>query len=254
MLSVVAILLLIDTSASGQCNSITSVCSTVYQDKTNLQPVGCNEATVWSSTSPSKLSCASACSMNRSCAVFGYFSQSQTCYMCHGELISGINFSSDVVVSWPVQNVESDWPLTDPANNFTDRGMSIPIYVTSGTLVQLYGYYYTFDGFYIDLRQDYKGDDVMLHFRSRLQAGTNISVIILNYQNKTVWGPETRLYPWPYPFQTNTNFTVDILVRKDSYQIYIDRTFCCMLKHVLPYDNIRYLRIVGNVKVYEFSV
>ncbi|KAH9514764.1 hypothetical protein Btru_023572 [Bulinus truncatus] len=246
------VVLLSTKSDTSQCNKNSNLCTVRYKDKTSLQPVGCNQTTMWSTASPSKISCAKSCSTNSTCAAFAFVSQNRTCYICNGDLITSVSFTYNGVVTWPLQNVETNWLLTDPVNKYTNQSMNIPINIKTGTLVHLNGYFYSLSGFYIDFRQDAAGNTVVFHFRARRDHDSSVPVLALSYN--TSWGPETRPVMTPYPFIENTMTTVDILVRNDRYLVYINQTYCCSYNRVLPHVNVKYLRIIGYIQVYDFSV
>ncbi|KAH9514766.1 hypothetical protein Btru_023588 [Bulinus truncatus] len=239
------------------CDNSLNTCAIRYVDKTRPQPVGCdNSSSLVTTVSPSRLSCAMAWSIKNTFGILTYSRETTTCAMCPGAVVTSINFtSSGKVHSWPLQNLEKSWPLTNVASQQTDRAMAIPITISSGSVVHLCGYLYSLAGFYIDFRQDPAGNTVIFHFRARRDAFTGwASVLVFSYYNNGQWAPEIKPVMTPYPFIANTVTTVDILVTTSSYKVYINETYCCSFNHVLPYANVRYIRIIGSIQVYEFSV
>ncbi|KAK6961953.1 hypothetical protein BgiMline_032014 [Biomphalaria glabrata] len=79
-----------------------SICLKHFRDL-SAEPVGCDETTMRTFPSWSKLSCAMSCLASNSCAVFKYSSDTNSCSLCPGELIENLTFGTDKVFSWPYQ-------------------------------------------------------------------------------------------------------------------------------------------------------
>ncbi|KAK0044050.1 hypothetical protein Bpfe_026480, partial [Biomphalaria pfeifferi] len=108
------------------CNSS---CSITFQDQP-LEPVGCNETTMWTFTRRSKLSCALSCVLLSSCAVFTYSSDTQLCSLCNGELIRTLIFGTGSGFSWPFQHQE----INKPSKSFLNLYFTIPNGIRPGSV------------------------------------------------------------------------------------------------------------------------
>ncbi|KAH9487807.1 hypothetical protein Btru_068401, partial [Bulinus truncatus] len=114
------------------CSKDTSICTTKYTDR-DLQPVGCNETTMWTTTKKTKLACATSCSINKTCVAFRYVSQSKTCSICHGYMIESLNFTSGKPMSWIVLNSATSFPF-NVVTNRTSFFMEVPNNISTGTV------------------------------------------------------------------------------------------------------------------------
>ncbi|KAK0061095.1 hypothetical protein Bpfe_009623, partial [Biomphalaria pfeifferi] len=74
-----------------KCNIVPNICSTTYVDRLDLQPVGCNETSMWTFLCRSKISCAATCAAKKTCAAFRFSDKSGTCSICPGSLIQSLN-------------------------------------------------------------------------------------------------------------------------------------------------------------------
>ncbi|KAK6962541.1 hypothetical protein BgiMline_032646 [Biomphalaria glabrata] len=250
---VTLLLLSLGFSLSKKCNIASNICSTTYVDRLDLQPVGCNETSMWTFLCRSKLSCAATCAANKTCAAFRFSNKSGTCSLCPGSLIQSLNFTSGQVISWKIQNTEKNWPVTYPALKYTNRSIAVPLDVQLGTVVHLYGYLYDLSGFNLDFRQDYIGNNITFHFRSRYDWNTYNPILVLNSCTNTVWNTESRPVITPFPFAANQTTHIHVLVMTSGYQVYINRTFCCSYKYTMSYADTKYLWISGYISVYEIS-
>ncbi|KAI8772440.1 hypothetical protein BgiBS90_026920, partial [Biomphalaria glabrata] len=109
MLTVLMTLCLEVLSEALPHNNLT--CSTLFRDQQNLQPLGCDENTMWTNLGGSKLACASSCLSNEACVVFTYASETAACSLCGGDFIQNITFNSEKVFTWPLQTVKTNLPV-----------------------------------------------------------------------------------------------------------------------------------------------
>lgn len=132
MLYFIITLFLVSTLfATMQCDNILIISQ--YKDVTAMEPVGCNQSTMWTLVSESKLSCAMTCASNVTCAVFLY--SSWACNLCQGNQITNLVFNSSKTYSWSYQTYEQNWPLNDVVNKYTQRSLNITKKITPGTVV-----------------------------------------------------------------------------------------------------------------------
>ncbi|KAK0061105.1 hypothetical protein Bpfe_009633 [Biomphalaria pfeifferi] len=233
-----------------QCNNILIISQ--YKDVTAMEPAGCNQSTMWTLVSESKLSCAMTCTSNVTCAVFLYSSRAFN--LCQGNQITNLVFNSSKTYSWSNQTYEQNWPLNDVVNKYTQRSLNITKKITPGTVVHLYGLVHNLTGFYINFKQDILSTNVSFLFRARYAPGTLNSIIVLNYCVNNTYGPEMKPVIDPYPFVANTTTTVDILVTGVGYKVFIDRSFCCFFQHQLPFESTNFIYVSGYIEVFEFRM
>lgn len=110
------------------------ICLTNFQDQ-YLEPVGCNETTMWTFTSRSKLSCALSCTLSNTCAVFQYSSDVNLCSICPGGLIVNLTFNTFKTFSWPHQYQEK---YTGSSLYSFSRYVAFPKEITLGSVVCIY--------------------------------------------------------------------------------------------------------------------
>ncbi|KAK6961941.1 hypothetical protein BgiMline_032002, partial [Biomphalaria glabrata] len=127
MLQAVLLLGVFSSATGWKCNN---TCVTNFHD-ISLEPVGCNETSMWTFTSSSKLSCALYCVSSKSCGVFIYSSDSDVCSICYAELIQNLTFNTDKVYSWPYKYQE-----INPASTVSkvNRFFSIPNGINIGSV------------------------------------------------------------------------------------------------------------------------
>ncbi|KAI8743568.1 hypothetical protein BgiBS90_034080 [Biomphalaria glabrata] len=199
-----------------------------------MEPVGCNETTMRTFTSWSKMSCAVTCVNFLPCAVFIYFSETKTCSLCDSDLIENITFATDKVYSWPYRyrGTVSDVTISN--------GISI------GSVVHLAGYMSgpVSSSFFIRLISSYASPTYPL------------CVHVFNSQVSThdSQGASQFISLSTDTIKVNSTHRMVILVAKYGYQIFIDESFIAFRPHAFPYSKSTYIMIGGYILNYELVV
>ncbi|KAK0061104.1 hypothetical protein Bpfe_009632 [Biomphalaria pfeifferi] len=135
MRSMTLLLLVAAGCDSLPCTTVNETCLFMFKEDTDMVPMGCNGTTMWTTVSRSKLSCATACAANATCAVFLYSQDLKTCSMCSGDQIDNLTFVSNMSYSWCYQSVVQNWPFTNVATKFSNLTMFIPHVLFAGSVV-----------------------------------------------------------------------------------------------------------------------
>nr|KAI8751131.1 hypothetical protein BgiMline_015662 [Biomphalaria glabrata] len=218
-----------------------------------IEPVGCNETTMWPTSCKSKLSCARLCEDNESCATFFYSRESQTCFICPRDVIRNLNFYSDKVYSWPFQMDRRSFLHTKDNDTLTFRLRSVQVEINLGSLIHVSGFLL---------------EDPVLIIELCLEDNCTNKPFVFSVHGPPYENPRLRLNyrlnnsPEHYvyfdlndnQFVGNSDTSVDILVTEDGYQVFIDQLFVCSFDHVLPCDGSRYLYIRGILEVYQLRL
>ncbi|KAI8738523.1 hypothetical protein BgiBS90_035667 [Biomphalaria glabrata] len=227
-------LLWIVTSAVGLTCRNKNIFSKLFLDKA-VEPIGCNETSMWTFPSWSKLACALSCLATNSCAVFSYSRETSTCSICQGDVIQNLTFTSGKVFSWPYKYYKTK---LESAN--------VPDGVNIGTLVHLFGYFYgdvATSGF-VRLNPFYSSPrfPLCLHLN-------NSHIVVHSTQSRMRY-----IQLSPDALEVNSTHTVDILVADNGYQVFLDESFIAFEPHVFPYNISKNIQVGGSIEIYELIV
>ncbi|KAI8743565.1 hypothetical protein BgiBS90_034077 [Biomphalaria glabrata] len=220
--------------------------SLLFQDKPDLDPVGCNEQTMSTEVSGSKLSCALSCMFSEACVLFSYVSDSKTCSLCHGGMIQNLTFNADKTFSWSYVLFENYEPTT--INTTCNLGRVVPGGLSIGTIIHLCIYLFP-------NRQPY--------FVLALREGTLTESypLTLMVSNNTICLYSGRALTNATYIQLalgslveGQTHTVDMLVTADGFQLYIDEIYYSLYRHRIPYNKTKFLFIHGLIQVTELAV
>ncbi|KAK0044056.1 hypothetical protein Bpfe_026486 [Biomphalaria pfeifferi] len=226
-------LLFISNSAFGLSCGNDKVCSKHFQDLSS-EPVGCDQTTMWTFASWSKLSCALSCLTTTSCAVFTY--SGDVCSVCRGKLIQNLTFGTSKLFSWPYQYQDTD-----------SKSVNVSSGINIGALVHLSGFMYGSLATPIVVRlnpfQDAPHYPFCLHF---------------NYTCAVIHSTESPQSPMKYfplspgTIEVGSTHVVDILVAKKGYQVFLDQSFIGFEPHDFPYSASKNVRVSGNIDIDEW--
>ncbi|KAK6961943.1 hypothetical protein BgiMline_032004 [Biomphalaria glabrata] len=177
--------------------------SLLFQDKTDLDPVGCNEQTMLTEVSGSKLSCAMSCMFSEACVLFSYVSGSNTFSLCHGDMIQNLTYNAWKTFTWAFVILENHQPST--ISTFYSQSKFIHGSLSLGTIGSV------------------MTNSTYVHLGSGLLLA-------------------------------GTTHVVDILVTAEGFRVYMDRTYCCLYRHLMPYKVAKYLWIHGYIQVMELTL
>ncbi|XP_059157290.1 galectin-1-like [Physella acuta] len=183
------------------------------------------------------------CHDKGNCVAFSYNKTSGLCSVC-----SDYSVKSLVVDTGPsetfyglrqnIQYVE----LSSSTN--IDKRLDLSCGISVGNLIVLRGVYADIKGFIVDVKQN--DNNILLHFRPR------VGYVTLNHMVNGNWGSGNYFYV--VPFNVGQTFVVHILVRVDSYAIFVDGKFMYSYSHRLQINNALYLNLSGNVQYADLTV
>ncbi|KAI8743581.1 hypothetical protein BgiBS90_034093 [Biomphalaria glabrata] len=220
---------------------------TTFIDQVDLEPVGCNETTMWSTTESSKIACAISCVANKTCAIFKFSSESSRCSLCHADSIQNLTFKSDKVYSWPYTLLETTALSTYYITII--REISVQEGIDVGSVIQLSVYFFPFlsPDFYLEFSND-KNNDSLFNVRVQDQD------IVMTSQNSSTTWETTKLTLTPGTLQSNTTHYFHILVTQQGYLFYLDQSFLCHYEHTVPYDTFNRIFISGKIQILKLFV
>nr|KAI8733408.1 hypothetical protein BgiMline_028594 [Biomphalaria glabrata] len=233
---------------SYYCNTITGksvdTISKTYADKF-VEPVGCNETTMWATTRKSKMECAVSCLSTNTCVVFTYSDDSDVCSFCFGGMIQSLTYNTTTLYSWAYQIITLDSifsagryiPLTNGLHLGTVIHLSVVTSQNTGTQPFLY----------IDLKDAYNGRNSLISCQFSEGKVTVNSV-------GPVRGDFIHVDLAPGTIQKNREIQVDFLVTNLGYYIYLDKSFCCLYKHSMPYGSAKYIWMRAHAQVTKVTV
>lgn len=95
---------------------------------------------------------------------------------------------------------------------------------------------------------------INFHFKTQWDTPASASVLILNYVDASGWGPGQYLFPNPFPLNVNQTAEIHILVRQDTFVVFVNGAFLCEFKHVLPFSVIDNINVYNGFKLRQISV
>ncbi|KAI8743563.1 hypothetical protein BgiBS90_034075 [Biomphalaria glabrata] len=222
--------------------------SLLFQDKPDLDPIGCNEQTMLTEVSGSKLSCAMSCMFIEACVLFSYVSDSKTCSLCHGDMIQNLTYNAWKTFTWAFVILENSQPST--INTFYSQSKFIPGSLSLGTIIHLCIYLFPNKQpyFSIDLKENETTGDYPLSLL------VNHGQISLYSVKGSVMTNSTYVHLGSGSLLAGTTHVVDILVTAEGFRVYMDKTYCCLYRHLMPYKVAKYLWIHGYIQVMELTL
>ncbi|KAL1513139.1 hypothetical protein ABEB36_002595 [Hypothenemus hampei] len=119
----------------------------------------------------------------------------------------------------------------------------IPSGLYPGKMIRFHGilYSYRFDINLTTGRNLKPQDDIALHISIRLNEGC----IVMNSYRKNTWEDEER--GWELPINKGQSFEVIVFMDASAYWIEINSQFHWKFLHRMPYDQVNYIMVDGNV-------
>ncbi|KAL7729866.1 hypothetical protein ACLKA6_014719 [Drosophila palustris] len=103
------------------------------------------------------------------------------------------------------------------------------------------------DTFSINFVYANAAEDIALHINPRLSR----KFIVRNTKIDGFWGPEEVITPSSFTLSRGSRFKIQVLVTSDCYLISINNHPFAQYKHRLPFEDVRILRVDGDVELYQ---
>ncbi|XP_034485146.1 filamin-A-like isoform X2 [Drosophila innubila] len=140
--------------------------------------------------------------------------------------------------------------------NCYDDYLDLPIVKNTAQIDHLFeGMSFTFIGqvglkcdvFSINFVYPNEAEDIALHINPRLSR----EFIVRNTRLNKVWGPEEVTTPTSFTLSRGSRFKIQVVVNSDCYLILINNQPFAQYKHRLPFEDVRILRVDGDVELYQ---